>query len=124
MHASNRASEKAQARCEHCQSENIVKNGQLKRLIRDVPRAGRPTYIEFVGQKWMCKACGKTWIEYPPGIRQAQATEALVGYVVASKGKKTQEKTMRECGLALRTVKAIQKQALGARKYQRASQKK
>jgi len=106
--------------CEFCKSENVVKFGRPTRLFRDIPRGGRPTYVKFSGQRWLCRECKKTWAKYPAGVqRWAQATDDLIGYVIKLKGLKTQKETALECGLSLRTVKKIQTRALGARKYQK-----
>jgi len=95
--------------CEFCSSEKVVKNGRLKRFVRDIPRGGRPTLVEFVAQNWLCRACGKSWAEYPPGVEKwVQATDALIEYIIAYKGKKMQAEIATECGLKLNTVKIIQ----------------
>jgi len=53
-------------RCQHCQSENVVKHDTRLRKVRTLPIGFRPVWLEVETPRLRCKDCGELTLQSPP----------------------------------------------------------
>lgn len=95
--------------CTRCgRSERMVRHGRLTRLLRDVPRDGRPTWLRLDVTRWRCGACGSTQTPVQDGLQtRRRLTQGLMDWLVQQAGQRPLSQLAREAGVDEKTVRRL-----------------
>lgn len=93
--------------CPHCGGE-LAPNGTRKVTYADIPVHGKPAFIEWDRQRFLCKACGKTSADVHEGLHQQfLMTTRLYNWIGDRSLRHTFASVADDIGLDPRTIRRV-----------------
>jgi transposase-like protein len=84
------------------------RHGERVTRIRDVPRHGRPVSVVTARFRYLCQACGRTFVLPLPGVSPSGTmSEALIAHILLRGNEVPNTQIAREVGMDEKTVRAV-----------------
>ncbi len=94
--------------CPDCGNDNLHLFGTRCQMFMGWPRQGKRVGIWVQRQRYRCKTCGRTFLEYLPDMdEKRRATRGLVRYIEQESLKRTFSSISDEVGLSEKTIRNI-----------------
>ncbi|MCW7539535.1 transposase family protein [Aquabacterium sp. A7-Y] len=95
--------------CSRCgSSARMMRHGQVTRMLRDVPRDGRPTWLRLDLTRWRCGGCGGTCTPAVEGLAtRRRLTPGLMDWLARQAGQRPVAQLAREAGVDEKTVRRL-----------------
>jgi transposase len=100
------------AHCPHCgSSSDHVRFGKRTQRFRDVPAQGKPVSLLVRRRRYLCKDCGKTFLELLPDMDgHHRATKRLVAYIRREVHSRSFVSIAAEVGMSEGSIRNIQRE--------------
>src|SRR5947209_5732387 len=95
--------------CSHCASiDNFLRFGKVSQVIMDLPVHAKRVGLNVQRQRYKCKDCGRTFVQYLPDIDERRAlTKRLMSYIEVESVKRTFTGISSDVGVDEKTVRNI-----------------